>query len=105
MVMQGLQVFDEAGNCTLDITDRLCKVLGVVETGFTAGSIYNPLLKEGELWVVDLEISYKGATNNQSVKGQEFPYFWKDKDTLYWSYGNDYTDVIRLSRKVLYGVY
>ncbi len=31
MTQQGLQVFDENGNCVLDVTDRLTKYLGKIE--------------------------------------------------------------------------
>ncbi len=101
---QGLQIFDENGNCTLDLTDRLCKVLGTVDTGFTGGSITNPLFAEGDFWVIDLKIDYQDG-GNRPVKGQEFPHFYKSGTTLYWSYGNNYDGTTRLSRKVLYGVY
>lgn len=30
---QGLQVFDAEGNPTLNVTDRLCKILGKLDTG------------------------------------------------------------------------
>lgn len=35
---QGLQVFDTNGSCTLDVTDRLCRLLGSHATGAAQGS-------------------------------------------------------------------
>lgn len=35
---QGLQVFDDKGNCILDVTDRLCRLLGSRATGTQSGS-------------------------------------------------------------------
>lgn len=35
---QGLQVFDDKGNCILDVTDRLCRLLGSHATGTASGS-------------------------------------------------------------------
>lgn len=51
---QGLQVFDEKGNCVLDVTDRLCRVLGVVDASADSGTITVPDIGRNKLFVVPL---------------------------------------------------
>lgn len=46
----GIQCWDAAGNLTLDMTDRIVKVLGVVDTGTGGGSIWVPGFSAGTGW-------------------------------------------------------
>ena len=48
---QGLQVFDEYGNCILDISTVSTEVVGYADTGKTAGSITNNKLVGKKIWV------------------------------------------------------
>lgn len=38
-IPQGLQVFDEQGNTTIDVTDRLTQIIGVIRIKSLVGSI------------------------------------------------------------------
>lgn len=102
---QGLQVFDENGNCTLDVTSRLCKVLGTLVTGTDDGHIENEAFKTNDYWVFDLEI---GIYYGSGYRWYE-PFFYQDKTygVLTWSFNKDkdFKDGNKISRKVLYGVY
>lgn len=107
---QGLQVFDENGNCTLDVTSRLCKVLGILETGTDDGYIENEAFKTNDYWVFDLEIGvhYSNSENGNSENWYK-PYFYQNKEygVLAWTFykNKNFKNGSKLSRKVLYGVY
>ena len=49
-VPQGLQVFDEKGNITLDLTDRLTKVLGTIEANGSNVSIHDKRILNNDVW-------------------------------------------------------
>lgn len=103
--MIGLQVFDENGNCTLNTDNRVCKVLGVVETGYEDGFIVDDNLTEGDWWILDIEMKLHKRYSMDGSSGG-IPRFFKEGNKLKWTFvktkvpgrGN-------LSRKVLYGVY
>ncbi len=44
---QGLQVWDASGNLVLDVTTRLPRILGSVQTGTSAGSVTHTGLSSG----------------------------------------------------------
>ncbi len=100
---QGLQVFDEQGNCTLDITDRITKYCGSVEVNGTSGSLTNEILREGELWYVFKDIvrpQGKQALKNIVYIG---PVVEKKGNVLTWTYSNKPEQCLRGT--ILYGVY
>ncbi len=103
--MIGLQVFDENGNCTLNTDDRVCKVLGVVETGYEDGFIVDDNLTEGDWWILDIEMKLHKRYSMDGSSGG-IPRFFKEGNKLKWTFVK--TKVPGrgdLSRKVLYGVY
>ncbi|MDU3324536.1 MAG: hypothetical protein E7E70_28165, partial [Escherichia coli] len=86
---QGLQVFDENGNCVLDITDRITKYCGSFKVNGTSGSLTNEVLREGELWYVFKDIAEpkdsKPAISNIVYVG---PVIEKRGNRLTWTYSN-----------------
>ena len=124
---QGLQVFDEKGNIVVDITDRLMKVLGVVELKETSGEITDNRLEGQEMWVsivretdstakifemyeIDSFSPHVGRKGNTIVWTGRAPYFIS-KQT--WEWGNYSTNGAELLNtfnehvkfKMIYGVY
>lgn len=98
---QGLQVFDEKGHCTLDVTTRITKYLGMVDTGLAqSGSLVNPLLKEGELWVLPLMMEMQSGTYEKV----DIVDIWRSGDTLHWDFSGEPTDT-RVGWLFLYGIY
>lgn len=101
---QGLQVFDENGNCVLDITDRITKYCGSFKVNGTSGSLTNEILREGELWYVFKDIAEpkdsKPAISNIVYVG---PVIEKRGNRLTWTYSNPPEQC--LHGTILYGVY
>ena len=101
---QGLQVFDESGNCVLDITDRITKYCGSFKVNGTSGSLTNEVLREGELWYVFKDIAEpkgsKPAISNIVYVG---PVIEKRGNRLTWTYSNPSDQC--LHGTILYGVY
>lgn len=93
---QGLQIFDASGNCLLDITDRLTRVLGEVTTGAASGSITNAALTTGTPW-------YLGANTDGSIcsSGEANIVVSFSGSTMSWSYGSG----TAVNKSILYGVY
>lgn len=100
---QGLQVFDEQGNCTLDITDRITKYCGSVKVDGTSGSLTNEILREGELWYVFKDIVM--PKNKQKIDNIVYagPVVKKRGNVLTWTYSNNPEQC--LHGTILYGVY
>ena len=100
---QGLQVFDENGNCVLDITDRITKYCGSVKVNGTSGSLTNEMLREGDLWYVFKDI----VTPNDPVEINNIVYVGpvveKRGNVLSWTYSNSPKQCLRGT--ILYGVY
>jgi len=95
-VPQGLQVFDASGNIVLDITDRLTRVLGEVNTGAAAGSVTDAGLSSGDPWYIAFRVdgamwSSADADLAISISGT----------TLSWSYGSGTAQ----NMTITYGVY
>lgn len=102
MVMsQGLQVFDENGKCVVDVTTRITKYLGEASTDDASGYIVNSALKEGDLWVVDLEQIFYGSAVYGKV--YDIAEIQKNGDTLTWYYRN--TGGQKVGRRFIYGIY
>lgn len=92
---QGLQCFDDNGNSVLDVTDRLTRVIGELETGVSDGSVYNESLTYGIPWFIVINDSapwYTKASVQVSVAN----------GTLSWSLS---TTGQRSNNKIIYGVY
>lgn len=93
----GLRVRDaETGNITLEVTDRLTRQLGVIETGVSNGSVTDPGLSLGQPFFVVID-PYSNLWTNYtrpipSVSG----------NTLFWNFPDIYG--FRVSVKILYGV-
>lgn len=93
---QGLQIFDAGGNCILDITDRLTRVLGEVTTGAANGSISNSALTSGTPWHVNTNTdgTICGQSDAQCVVSFSGA-------TMSWAYGAGTVKNVN----ILYGVY
>lgn len=69
---QGLQVFDEKGQCVLDVTDRLTRVLGTFSTGnnYDDTEYTNELLKQAhklnqKIWCLPIEMKFPIKVSTQ----------------------------------------
>lgn len=91
----GLQVFDANGNLTLDITDRLTRVIGsfTVAAGAAAGSITVAQFSTGTPWVFPLIYSINGDNTD--------PAFSISGTTLSWTANT----AALIDVFVIYGVY
>lgn len=59
----GLQVFDAAGRITLDVTERVCKILGTVSiTAGSSGSVSLPDLQGNQPFVLFLPTGWGAGT-------------------------------------------
>ncbi len=98
---QGLQCWDGAGNLTLDITDRITRVLGVI-TPARNGSLVNAGLLTGTPFAAQLSSS--SMPEQELIVYLDFQFSgdtftWKDYDNLFNSV--DYPAPIN----IVYGVY
>lgn len=83
---QGLQVFDENGNIVVDITDRLMKVLGVVELKETSGEITDNRLKGQEMWVSIVRETDNVGKNFEVYEIDSFsPHIERKGNTIVWT--------------------
>lgn len=113
MKQQGLQVFDENGNCVLDVTDRLCKVLGVERIQNKKGkiSIDSVTLKNMHVWFIPLAASGKPNENPLKHKGVECSYmefFEIKEDGIYWDIKPDKKSILNhidVDFNIMYGVF
>ncbi|WP_040013919.1 hypothetical protein [Dialister micraerophilus] len=112
MTQQGLQVFDENGNCVLDVTDRVTKILGELEIPKTDGFIKNKALLDGDFWFFFSEI--KNVDKLIGVKPEDgivnsleyyMPSFRVEGDILHWNYNSAYSEKYRPDIKIVYGIY
>lgn len=96
----GLQVFDEKGNCVLDIATASTKLVGFGNTGKTDGSLTDPRLIGKRFWVrvvsSDIASAWRPIFSINEVTG-----------TINWSFliqnGVDGAEVADC--KFIYGVY
>lgn len=91
---QGLQVFDGAGNLTLDTKDRLAKVLGTISVS-SNGSITVPLLTGNQPFI--LVYSPNSSLTNTS---QSEPIVTISGSTITWTYQSGIVPV-----EIIYGIY
>ena len=108
-VPQGLQVFDENGNCIVDITERITKYLGTftVPTNADSGTVANSEIGDGDLWyVIEIDALSNGVVGSGDNVVFSYPVITKGDGQLNWSYPHsaDYT-YRRYGVTVHYGVY
>lgn len=95
---QGLQVFDSSGNLMIDITNRLTRYIGIVDTGANSGQLTNDALVGGDLWISVIGMGAGTFNNSQPI---EYPRIEKSGNTLTWSYSTAY----KIQLIFAYGVY
>ncbi|MDP9528479.1 hypothetical protein [Pseudomonas protegens] len=94
----GLRVRDKlTGEIVLDITDRLTRVLGTVETGTSPGSIQVPEFANGSGWVTRFDVVADIVTVGMR------PVATISGTTLSWYFPSGYESFIGAT--LVYGVY
>lgn len=73
----GLQVFDSSGNLVLDVTDRLCMIVGEFKTGTSDGSFSVPNGKGDPFFYITPE--------TVRVTGQEGTYRMRLSPWIVWN--------------------
>ncbi|WP_313299986.1 hypothetical protein [Pseudomonas sp.] len=80
----------------LEITDRITRILGQVNTGTANGSLVITDAVGGAPW-------FSSVHGLAMTEGQMTPDIWLVGNTLYWSWGNyPYT---RIPATIIYGTY
>lgn len=95
----GLITYDANGNKTLDIADRITRVLGEFTIDTMSGTIINHYLLQGSPWFIVREIetnysSYWGENKGLSITITDNKISW-----IYQGYGEE------TKYKVIYGVF
>ena len=99
----GLRIYDENGNITLDVGDRICKYIGEGDTGLQNGSLQNDLLIGAWLpWVVPIGFNFTAGNLNLNTYTSPDFNFDPDTGTLSWSFTDSFA--IKLGYKFIYGV-
>lgn len=80
---QGLQVFDSNGVIVFDVTDRLSRVLGIITTTASNGSISDPGLLTGTPWWMIID-DWGGASDTYSLT-TSVPLITASGSTLSWA--------------------
>ncbi|QBC44470.1 hypothetical protein [Iodobacter fluviatilis] len=80
---QGLRVYDEQGRLTLDMTDRVSKILGSVRVA-GSGTAWAPLLQGNQLWAVFVPDDTYIIPPAITISG----------NTVSWSAGESYSGLI-----------
>jgi hypothetical protein len=109
MSKQGLQVFDENGNQTLDITTRLTKCLGTltISADTSSGEITDEAFKTNDLWVVITQITnpyFSSNYSNDDLTYIPLPTFTQEDGKMKWEYKESDT-AKRTGCVIVYGVY
>ena len=95
---QGLHVFDAEGRTTIDISDRLQKILGIISINQATGTIENDELRNGSLWY--FFISADDINFGKSSEALSYPTVTKEGNLLKWNFNNKV-----LNCKLIYGIY
>lgn len=90
---QGLQCFDANGNMTLDVTDRLTRVLGEFNTGTFSGSLTDTNLSSGTPWYI-----LRAAASSYSEASCTISF---GLQSISWTFGSG----TPISKNITYGVY
>lgn len=96
---QGLQIFDSNGNMTLDVTDRLTRILGEFQTGTVDGSITDSALSYGMPWIINVDEFQDWVTTAVPIT------FSFGINTISWHFEPAYSYLPRRNMKIMYGVY
>jgi hypothetical protein len=106
MATIGLETFDELGNPTMAVTDRITKILGTIDTGLSDGSLDVPDLLKGRGWV--RAVAYTNTTSPASEIGATV-YIDDNKTTIRWYFtgGQDVNPPFSSFRntKITYGIW
>lgn len=101
---QGLQVMRADGSISLDVTDRIAKIVGsyTIDDSTNSGTIYNSELGDGEIWWFFTTLSYPSANMKYNTnKTWESPTITKGDKCINWSFPTDR----HISGVLLYGVF
>lgn len=94
----GLRVRDKVtGMVTLEITDRITRVIGKVDTGTAPGSITVPQFEDNDAWVVRSEL----VPDIVNTAKRPIPVI--SGTTLSWSFPTGYGSA--MSATLIYGIY
>ena len=93
---QGLQVFDGNGKLSLNVNDRITKIVGTVHISEN-GSITNEQLNQGTIWYYPCKFSRPASTGFIT-----FPEITIEGTTIKWTYPST---VKRVEMDLIYGVY
>ena len=92
---QGLQVFDEKGNCVLDITDTLTSIVGEITCDKTNGKLYVEGLNGRDIWLIEKDSEIFDSNNfadEMNLNYPVFPIVRVDGDYIVWEYPEAYID-------------
>jgi len=99
---QGLQCFNSDGVMTLDVTNRLTRVLGEFNTGTANGSLADIALTTGTPWwiaiptsEININADNMAKALNISVSGQ----------IISWTFTSPYSPTVYVNHKIIYGVF
>ncbi len=105
---QGLQIFDGNGSITIDITDRITKVIDVIETEGKDGSRIDTNIGEGTFWCIPIYgtdfLAYEMMTLKPpvvTINGTTISWVYTDRNN--WGTSPPYP--INPKYMLLYGVY
>ena len=80
----------------LEITNRITRIIGQVNTGTTNGSMVITDAVGGTAW-------FSSLMNQALTSGQSTPDIWLVGNTLNWSWGN--YQGVRVPATIIYGTY
>lgn len=93
---QGLQVFDEQGNCTLDINSRIGKVLGHKVLDTEKGTLF---VSGGRPWFVTVDTPEAYAVVRERGDKAYQPKIYIEGNSIKWE------QVVSKRGEIIYGVY
>lgn len=93
---QGLQVFDEHGNCTLDINARIGKVLGHKVLDTAEGTLF---VSGGRPWFVTVDTPEAYGTIRERGDRMYQPKIYIEGNSIKWE------QVVSKRGEIIYGVY
>lgn len=98
----GMRVRDRnTGQITVDLTDRLTRMIGVVSSGSGPGSIVVPGFSNGDGWACVMEV----PTPNNNLSNQWiYPLVSISGNTLSWSFSGP-SGAVNVPCNIIYGVY
>lgn len=98
---RGIQIFDESGNCIIDLTNKLTRILGSGRTNGTSGSLSDSNIQGNNCWAI--------ATNSYTDAIAIPPIFSTSNGVLSWTYpgysGKFPYTVKNLDCDFIYGTY